>query len=82
MSFIWEDPMPNHYPFNSDSPRKLIASGKGKRGEIREQLVRLQEQAERKRGVTDVSGNPRESIDFDHYGAVMAERRKREAEGL
>jgi hypothetical protein len=71
------------YPMSTDRcPRRLIASGKGKRQEIREQLVRLQEQANRKRGVTDVSGNPRESIDFDHYGAVMAERRKREAEGL
>jgi len=29
----------------------------------------------------DVSGSPSETINYDHYGAVMAERRRREAGG-
>jgi hypothetical protein len=71
------------YPMSTDRcPRRLIASGKGKRGEIREQLERLQELSQRKRSITDASGSPSESVDYDLYGRTMAERRRREAEGL
>lgn len=73
--------MTSQYPFNGESPRRFIAGEAGTVAEVRAALERLAGVAAKKRG-TDVNGSPRESIDYDHYGAVMAERRKREAEQI
>ena len=77
-------PEPNQYPFDSRVPKRTyIVAEAGSVSQVRERLERLAEQAARKRGpITDTSGSPRETIDWDKYGAVMAERRKREAEQI
>lgn len=62
-------------------PRRLILAGKKEGGRLKAELIRLSGIAERKRSHTDASGSPSESVNWDHYGDVMAERRRREAEG-
>ena len=71
----------NHYPFDSRVPRRVLVAEAGSVSQVRERLEQLAEQAARKRETfhSDAIGSPRESINFGHYGAVMAERRRREA---
>lgn len=81
--------MIEQYPFDSRVPKRTyIVAEAGRvsqvREQVRERLEQLAEQAARKRETfhPDVSGSPRETIDYDLYGEIMAERRKREAEQI
>lgn len=72
--------MVSNYPFDPRVPaRRVVVVGKTEKGRLKAKLVQLRELADRKRFRGDAEGSPSQSFNWEHYGLVMAERRKREA---